>query len=67
MKKFYEVRRYYKDTLFDSNLNLVYRWKYLEKSVFTDKKKAVKYFTACNYWKNEKAVLRVKYAKGGRK
>ena len=58
--KYYEVRRYYKETVFDSNLRLVYRWFYIEKHCFSNKVNALKYFTACNNLDRHKAVLRLK-------
>ena len=62
-KNIYLVTRYQKYAVFDKNDNLVWRWHRVEKYCFTNKAKAVRYFTACNYRPREKAVLRVK--KGG--
>ena len=64
-RRIYEVKRYHKTAIFDVNMHLVYRWLYVEKYLFTSKVKAMKAFTACNHYENEKAVLRVK--KGGRR
>ena len=64
MRKIYEVTRYQRHSVFDKNENLVWRWFRVEKYCFTNKAKAVRYFTACNYFRNEKAVLRV--MKGGK-
>ena len=64
----YEVRRYYKQTVFDSNLNLVWRWYYVESFRFSNAKRALRYFRACNnpHFPREKAVLKVIKKKGGK-
>lgn len=62
----YEVRRYYKDTIFDSNLRLVWRWYFVESFRFTNAQRALRYFRACNHFPREKAVLKVIKKKGGK-
>lgn len=59
MKKRYEVTKYRKTTIFDRNLNLVYRWVKEEKEIFTRKSDAIRQFTVWNRISNAKAVLRL--------
>lgn len=64
-RNIYIVSRYYKDTVFDKNDKLVYRWIALEKISFNNLRLASRYFRTCNTGNRHKAVLRVK--KGGAK
>lgn len=59
MKK-YLVTTYKRQTVFDKNLNLVYRWYVDEKHPFSNQKEALKYFKAVNRFEKLKAVMRIK-------
>lgn len=62
----YEVRRYIRSTVFKTvrgELKLCYCWFYNDKTVFTNKQRALRYFSACNVFACEKAVLRVRKPK----